>query len=446
MHGSKAAAVETGRRDRFSLLSAEMPQGIRAMPDTNRVQTGKGLLLGAILLVFSGSLQVSAQYMVFSWDSFEGARVPDTLQMKFQASPETVGAVDYAAPTAPSGIRNGIAQVECGRYGIAFAPTPDRKFVAVVNPLTLNRQRLGTTGKALYQADFFLPPEGQEVPTLAVLAVARDEQNRQSIWRMYRFGVYRNDNLFFAYADGDKQKGTPVLTRVQPMSDLNLARPGWHRFQIVFRGQEDIVFAVDGKETNFSPVKEASLTELQAGIMVTNSEDHMQVCYADNLSIQWTPDDLALPDSPWTGGATAAAFTSASQTEPGGARSAGGGSGSGTGISWHASPESAWAECTTKKRPVLVLFYMKGARAYPALEQILTTDDSAQQLVSRFVPLRLDVNQLTGGSLAQKFNVFRVPAFLVVGENGTPKAQIVFDEKIQWPSVAAQLQQAMATP
>ena len=115
-------------------------------------------------------------------------------------------------------------------------------------------------------------------------------------------------------------------------------------------------------------------------------------------------------------------------------------------IHWHVSPDSAWEQCAAERRPILTLFYTKGARTYPALEQILKTDASAQQLVTSFIPLRVDVNQLMGGSLAQKFGVYRVPAFVVIGATGAVKGHVVFDENTPWPSVASQLQQVLATP
>lgn len=421
-----------------------------------RVRTMAGALMAILLTLLAGTAGAEGQYTVFSWDSFETGVMPESLQMKFQASSDTVGVVDLAAPTAPPGIRNGVAQVECGRYGILLAPDPNRKFVSLVNPLTLNRQQLGASGKALFQADFYLPPVGEEISTLAVLAVARDEQNRQSIWKMYRFGVYNGTKLFFAYADNAKKQGSAVTTRTQPLDDMGLERPGWHRFQIVFEGQNKIICAVDGRATSFSPVTEPSLTELQAGVMVTTQVDHQVLCYSDNLSIQWTPEDIPLPESPWAGGATTAfpavpaqiasqPVAASAEAAPAAAVAAPATIAS-PAIHWHVSPESAWQQCAAERRPILALFYTKNARLYPALEQLLASDASAQQLVNSFIPLRVDVNQLMGGTLAQKFSVFRVPAFIVIGASGTVTAHAVFDDNTPWPAVAGQLRQALATP
>ena len=47
-----------------------------------------------------------------------------------------------------------------------------------------------------------------------------------------------------------------------------------------------------------SPVEEPSLRKLQVGLMLVESKNHYS-CYADNLSIQWSPENVPLPDSPW---------------------------------------------------------------------------------------------------------------------------------------------------
>jgi hypothetical protein len=37
----------------------------------------------------------------------------------------------------------------------------------------------------------------------------------------------------------------PLVYHQQKLSDFNLKRPGWHRLQMIFVGQEDIFCAID---------------------------------------------------------------------------------------------------------------------------------------------------------------------------------------------------------
>lgn len=428
-------------------------------------------MAAALLLLAAGN--VHAQYRVFAWDNYENGTLSESLQYKYHAKPDngSVKVGSYADADVPPGILNGIAAVECGKNGLRFDATPEFRLLGVVNELTLDRRGLGDTGRALYQADFYLPAKAEKGENLAVLADMKgDPAQAFSGWRNYRIGIIDGDKIYFSYTDGTKKRGEPVFFKTEPLSGLNVSRPGWHRLQLIFEGQEKIICAVDGKPTAFSPIVDSSLDKLQAGIMVTSPVGESRTYFADNLSIQWTPDDLPIPDSPWVNpmqgtmittsavmpaGQPAAAESSApaasalaaaapaASAMPGAAAAPPAAATQGT-INWFISADQAWAEAATTGKPVLVLFYAPRARACQVLEQILQTDPTAGQILSQFTPARANTDQLSGGDLSQRFGIYRVPTFIVMGFDGKIKGQKTFDRPDAWPEVAAELRAALA--
>jgi hypothetical protein len=404
-------------------------------------------VLGCLLI--GGQALGQGQYQVFAWENFESGQFPGSLEMAFSADRSSVYVVPYNAPGMPPGILEGIAEVECGKFGLRFDATPDKRFLSVVNQSILDRRLLGTQGKALYQADFYFPPEGYDVPNCAVLATVKSVQGAETSWRNYRLGILDGNKVYFSYTDGLKKKGEPVMYKQQTLSEGTLQRPGWHRLQIIFDGQENILCSLDGKATSFSPVVEPTLVQLQAGLMVTVPEGATMTAIADNLSIQWTNEDLPLPDSPWAGGASTASYATmyqgvqptvaaAAPTAPGAASAADTGQ-----INWLLSPTQGWEVAQAQGKPVLVLLYTPYARYYQELERIFSTDAEARRLVNQFVPVRVDANQLIGGTLAQQFGIFRVPTFLVMGLDSQEKGRVTFDANTPWATVAGQLQRSL---
>jgi hypothetical protein len=390
--------------------------------------------------------QTMAQYQVFSWENFESGAFPTSLGMKHQATPSNVTIFDYNSPGAPPGILSGAARTECGRFGLKLQTDESSRFLSIVSGLTLDRKRLGAKGKALYQADFYLPADNTNITNMAVLAVVPTAAEQKEIWQLYRLGILGGTRIYFSYANNTPQ---PIIYEQENIESLNVQRPSWHRFQIIFEGQDKIFCAVDGKTTQFSPITEPSLVQLQAGIMVTSPEGKPGVCYADNLSIQWTPEDAPLPDSPWFTPieSTPAAPGSATRTAP--EVVAGSPSPSQpahlpaqAGQQWLTSTDEAWDKARAEKRPILVLFYIPRIEVYENLQQVFQTDRAAQDLLVRFIPLRIDANQLSGGMLAQKFNVFKVPYFIVIGPDSKEWARAVVGKSPDWSAIVQTLQNA----
>jgi hypothetical protein len=344
--------------------------------------------------------------------------------------------VDFLSPDAPPGILDGIARTECGRYGLLFETNDDHRFLSLASPIALDRKQLGERGKALIQADIYIPDNDPNIPSMAVLATAPKEPDKKEIWQFYRLGLLGGDKIYFSFTNKESQ---PTIYVHEFVDKTSLKIPGWHRFQIIFEGQEKIICAVDGKATKFSPVPEPTLTLLQAGLMVTKAADKKgSRAYVDNLSIQWTTEDVPLPDSPWAAPVPTTTPPAAFPAAPGFAAPAD----PPAHLEWMASPEEAWERCVQQQRPLLIMFYAPRATTYQRFEQILASDPSAQNLINQFVPLKIDVNQLRGGTIAKQFVVFKVPTLIVIDPLQRERARVLFETNSTWQGVAAELQKA----
>lgn len=377
----------------------------------------------------------SAQFKIHTWESFEAGIIPPTLLMGHDADASTILPYEYLRQNAPAAMLSGVANVECGIFGVHFKPSPDKKHLSVVSPAAMRRESLGSNGRALFQADFYLPEQGASFPNTALLAIEVGGQWPTTSYKMYRFGISEGGGrLFFAYANDEinKTKGAPLVYHHQNLSELNLKRPGWHRFQMIFTGQDQIVCAVDMQPTKFSPVRESSLRNLHAGMMVASTAGNNS-CVVDNISIQWSFDGAPLPESPWVRPLDNAGVPNANYME------------SGSEVLWLADPQNAWAISQQQQRPLLVQFYSPNVPPYTYLTGITPRDADTRQLLNRFVLLKLDVNQLGGGALGQRFNIVRVPTLMVMGPDGSEIGRLpVVMNQTTWPQVQSLLNSATA--
>src|SRR5690606_1137058 len=156
----------------------------------------------ALALIVLAVAPAMAQYRVHDWMNFDDGRLPQRLAFGHSADESTVTVMNLMGGNVPPILRLGIAQTEIGRGAVRFVPTPDLMHLSAVSTTSMERNRLGVDGRALYQADFFLPAPGTPVPeTIALLAVSA-EGTSTTQYRMSRFGIQRGNRLFFAYADG----------------------------------------------------------------------------------------------------------------------------------------------------------------------------------------------------------------------------------------------------
>lgn len=433
-----------------------------------------------VLTWFCLTASATAQYQVFVWENLESGVFPDSLARMHAGSVNSVALADFAGGTdLPAGIHDGTAAVECGRYGLRFSTGGKENILSAVSSLTLERAKLGDSGRALYQADFWIPPEGESTPNIAVLAMSQASGTSKDLWTVYRFGLSggTGKSVFFSYMTAGAE---PAIKHEEPVADVIGVRPGWHRFQVIFEGQEKIICAIDGKPTKFSPILEGSLKSLRPGVMVAALATKPGICYADNISIQWSPEEVPLPDSPWThqgsgapdqplrtdpappiagpdgrplvaiGRAPAATGmgTGATTTgggpagQPGGVLPAAAPPAAGAGPVWLSAPADAWQRCVAENKPVLLLLFAPRAAGYQRLHEMFRAQPAAPATLNRFIPLAVDVNQLSGGVLAQKFNVFRVPCLIVFGVDGRERARVVVEPSTDWPAIETALRNA----
>ncbi|HYF54981.1 MAG TPA: thioredoxin family protein [Salinarimonas sp.] len=389
--------------------------------------------LAACLLTLAVA-PIHAQYKIHTWESFENGLLPPRFTTGHHADQTTVVPFPYSRPGTPPEVTAHPAPQIAGTYGLAFLTKPDKLHLSLVSPISLDRSLLGATGRALYQADFYLPPEGQPLPNTALLAVQSDGQKQPKNYKMYRFGIGEGGNrLYFAYAN-DSVSGSgaaPILYYALPLKDFGLKRPGWYRFQMIFDGQGTITCAVDMKKVKFPVIKETTLNPLNAGIMVASSEGGSN-SLVDNLSIQWANEDVPLPDSPWL----------RTQTQLKEGQNLMDGT---PGLAWQQDPKQAWKMGSSMKKPLLVKFHAPKAMPYQYLKSITPATPQARDLLGRYVLLDVDVNQLEGGTLAQRYQIVRVPTFVVIDPNGTEKARLpIIRNGTTWDQVAAFLEKASA--
>lgn len=397
-----------------------------------------------------------AQYMVYAWENFETGEFPASLTRMHGANPKNVTVYEYPAAGAPAGMVTPASRAECGRYGLKFESTPKADFLTVMSGLVLDRARIGPKGRALFQADFFVGDEASYFPNLAVVAYGG-----KGVESKHRFGVLLNKSLYFSFLNGKKPE--PTIMEQQPLASFGLERPGWHRFQIIFEGQDTIRLAVDGRQTSFSPVKEGTIANLQLGIMLAGGKNEPRTCYLDNLSIQYTPEDVPLPDSPWsaiakgetrdgsgvaagTAGAAVAAPGSVAGAMPGATPGAVAGGAPGAAPAptpWFTSPEEAWFQANATKRPIVAYFHVPRSKLCESFESLLQTDPAISAQMTNLVRLKVDLNSLSGGMIGQKFQIYRIPSFVIVMPDGKEVARQVFAPEILQPEVMATLQKAM---
>jgi len=392
-----------------------------------RFRTGWAVALACLL-----AASAQAQFRIFYWDSFEknAGLLPPSLMHTNSGGTDTTQILDFASGGVPPGIMSGIAETECGRYGLRFSPKFQDKLgvTGLVHREFLSRDRLGRDGCALVQADIYLPPKGVNMGNAALVAQQLDPANPRSL-RCYRFGLKSNgsNKVYFSFTNGGD---APAVYHQAELSDQTLKRPGWHRFQMIFYGQDKIYCAVDTKFAAFSPVAEGTLTRLSPGITISSDPKagtHGPV-YCDNLSIQWTPVATPdLPESPWVR-AVPVQRTGKLLIE------------ADSSVGWHSNTKSAWAESQKTGKPVLVLFYIPNLPAYKYLSATCPNDDAAKAFFARFVPLRIDVNQLGGGQMAERFGVTRVPMFMVMNTDGRAGTKVLVENgRTAWNDIVATL-------
>ncbi|MEQ8822049.1 MAG: hypothetical protein RLY93_17575 [Sumerlaeia bacterium] len=365
--------------------------------------------------------RLPALYQIHSWENFEQGLFPAALNLGHNANNSNVLIRSFDSFGQANPITARQAALECGKFGLLMAPSSGTPHLSATLDTTMDRSRLGERGQALYQADFYLPAEGEPTPFVALLA---RQPMEGSNYAMYRFGI-QNERVFFSYADGVEPN--PQIFLQQPVAQFPIQRPGWNRLQIIFQGPDTIYCAINRQMSNFSPIRDAGLTKLAAGVMVTvpsdiEPGDAPPPVLVDNLSVQWTPTESPLPDSPWIRPTVQEASTG-SPFDP-------------ATIFWYEDPNSAWQASRRDRRPMLILFYMPRLEPVKYLEHLALQDPAAAAQLQNYVLLRIDANQLHGSRLSQKFEIYRIPTMLILGSDGKEQRRLtVIPNATSWADV-----------
>lgn len=359
-----------------------------------------------LFLFFTQS--VFAQFNLKTWMNFEDGKIPESTILLHQSQPFNTKLVDYTAVGKPE-LLQGAAATECGRFGMEFKTDETNRYLCIVAPAVLQRAKLGETGRALFQADFFLDGQTNVGHTMSVVAMGIDPAapltSGQNYWKMYRLGVLGASKAFFSFTDGTP---APTIYLHEKVSEI-IPGPaaGWHRLQFVIEGNKSITCYVDGIMTSYSPVEEKTLQNLQPGILIGAPAEDPITVYVDNLSIQWTMDPTTpMPASPWVQQTIVAEEDA-------------------TKIHWYTNINEAVTASKEQGKPLLVLFYIPENTTFQELSNnILQNKEEARALLEDVIPVRIDANQLMGANLVQQYGVYRVPQFLLLDSDGTEKGRL----------------------
>jgi len=380
-------------------------------------------LLACVLIAAIGAATAGAQFQIHHWASFEDGAIPADAVSIAPSRSSTLRVADMnTLPGMPPAFRSPEAIRENGRFCLMIRTLPQEEMLTGMGTgVVLQRDLLGASGRALFQADFFVPAPGERSTTMAVLAMVPD--SKPSIF--YRWGISKRGHFFFSHVKGGAAAATLSLTDEKLFK--NMPRPGWHRMSMLFEGSSRIRCYVDGQEASFSPVEDSELRQLQVGIMLAEKNDDLAIC-VDNISVQWTMDDSPLPESPYranwpkTSAAAAAPAPAAKQA-----------------INW-LSPEEGNFRAARESKPFFVCFQIPQTRPTQRLENLLADTPAARAYLDRHVPVAVDVNQLQGSTLAKQLNIVQVPSIVICTPEGRETGRIAVSPNDTWESLAPQLE------
>lgn len=404
-----------------------------------------GVLLALMAL---GALEANAQYNVFAWFRFDEGRL-DAQAIPLGMNPgERVFIYRYAdMASPPRGFWDAVAQNEIRSHGLMLrtrtGTVAEEFLTGLASNIILERHRLGDKGRALFQADFYIPPATYAVPSLAVLAMEPLTPGQTAPASFYRFGVTKSRDVYFSHVIAGATEA--AVYKFDRAFLGRIPRGSWHRFAIVVEGQSTIRCYVDGNEAPFSPIQDDTLKMMQVGVMMAEGEAKYDA-FIDNLSIQWTNEDVPLPDSPWahtwTGSAPVRLTQPAPAATPGSpvAATPGAPDAAAGPLAWF-DVESGWEQAKAQQKSMLVYFLAPRLPITLQLDKLINDDPAAQAYLKQFSCVKVDVNQLQGGTYAAQYNIFKVPTFIVFNLQGQEAARAVFNRNDTWATFSEKLQQ-----
>ena len=393
------------------------------------------------LVLATAVTAASAQYEVREWANFEDGKLPENMisigggwQQRMTVVPTdsiTTQAAEFRNPEVGKNVLRleaapSVSDAKSWQVGLAIGDVIDRS-------------QIGPNGRALFQADFYFE-DITRAPSLAVLAMGPPEGGAKHVdsasGSFYRFGITLKDRLYYSQVvPGDAK--AKIFEQDKDLL-VKIPAPGWHRFALVCEGPETIRCYVDGRETAFSPLKDSSMQKIMVGMLLAENKEPY-VAYADNLSIQLSNEAPALPASPFDKGWCMAAGAS-KKAKTAGASDAMPTANLTTALAsdW-LPPVEAWAKAQQNKEGLLLYFYAPGVERVEKVNSLLQTDAAAKAYIAKHSCARIDVNQLEGGSIAKKYGIFKVPAFLVISPDAKSYKKVSPGPNETWPQIESQL-------
>lgn len=388
------------------------------------------VIVPVIIVALSPSYS-KGEYVSVSVENFEIGKDkwPETLFHGLHSSPLTTRVLNLAESEYGPLLQDGANREQVGDYGIEFSPLETDPHLTVTDQRPLLREKIGTTGAALIQVDFYFPEDTSTHSTMSILANGSKEVTGAT-YRFYRFGIDR-DRVFFSFTNG---KSSPDIYLRQPLSDLNLVQPGWHRLQIIFQGEEDIFCAIDGQITSFSPIKEKTLQTLEPGLMVTRSRGGGEVSvYADNLGI-WSTNDKNddPPLSPWSNPESPLVPFQGLHLS----------SWNLDNLEWLTSASEAWKQASKENKVIFAFFHDSNESMKDDIIQILNSEE-ATNIITQCVPLIVDAGSTSGKALALRYNQIQYPSIVLINMDGTLRKSVYFDTTIfkNWTELYTKLRE-----
>jgi hypothetical protein len=207
--------------------------------------------------------------------------------------------------------------------------------------------------------------------------------------------------------------------------------------QILFEGAENIYCYIDGVKTGFSPLKEPTLNNFRMGMMASMKGcSTPRPCVLDNLSIQYCMEgDVSLPESPWTKHEETNVVMNPLSMDLSAAKIMD------ARIQWFLTPQDAVEYNRNKNAPYLVYFHSPSVALSQECNAILDNDAAARDFLKQFVCIRNDINQLGGGTLANQLGVFKVPAFVLLDNQGNKKGIVLYYHASGWNAVVQKIRE-----
>lgn len=379
-------------------------------------------IIRGMLFIFCAVMATSlmARYQTAYSQDFESGRLPMNTQI-IGEFPKRAKIVNLNANLIPRIIQDTASRKTTKQGCLALqaialpksktAPKPSEYVTGIAFKTALKRSLLGYRGKALLQADFYLPEEGRYLPSLGILAMEPYSQYKKSPERFYRFGITKNKQLYFSYVDTNK--ATADIFKLDKQMLKTLPRGCWHRFSLVFEGSNKIHCYIDNQEPSFSPIIDNSLKQLQVGLMLAEP-DKTYTCFVDNPTIQWSNQNDPLPLSPFT-----YTWVSGSNQTP-------------TTITQSRQSYQPRNTYGNTQKPKLYFLYAPIVPSAKQLDRVMQTHAQAKQFLKNYEVIKLDVTKPVNQEFGRTFKVYRYPTFVICNPDGSVKTRAFYQQDTQW--------------